>query len=192
MPEHGPPVEQSLDILDRPLLPWKNGRGRTRELLAAADPEGRILWRLSLADIERNGPFSIFPGMRRHHVVVQGAGLTLYGDSREIAARPFVAVEFSGGTALDAILTKGPCRAANLLFDPRSVAVMTCVPVAGAWTADADEILICCLAGAAALEMPRGELRAGQVARLYDRVRMSVAKNARLAAFAIRYLPGAR
>ena len=48
--------------------PWRNGGGRTRELLAwphVADWKVRV----SIADIDRDGPFSAFPGVSevRHH-----------------------------------------------------------------------------------------------------------------------------
>ena len=44
-------------------MPWKNGAGRTTEI--AVHPAGAALdafaWRVSIADIERDGPFSRFP-----------------------------------------------------------------------------------------------------------------------------------
>ncbi|UUZ58495.1 HutD family protein [Nocardioides sp. B-3] len=43
--------------------PWANGGGTTRELLVADDGARRI----SLADIEQDGPFSSFPGRATAH-----------------------------------------------------------------------------------------------------------------------------
>ena len=41
-------------------MPWKNGGGQTTELVRNS-PDGDYSWRLSLADIDLNGPFSSFP-----------------------------------------------------------------------------------------------------------------------------------
>ncbi len=55
---------------------WRNGGGRTRELLAwPAGPAWRL--RLSLADIDADGPFSAFPGVQRWFAVIEGAGVVL-------------------------------------------------------------------------------------------------------------------
>ena len=51
---------------------WRNGGGRTRELLAwpdAADWKVRV----SVADVESDGPFSAFPGVQRWFAVLEGA-----------------------------------------------------------------------------------------------------------------------
>lgn len=58
-------------------MPWRNGRGSTLEI--ARDPavgEG-FAWRLSLADIDRDGDFSAYPGYRRALVLVAGPRLHL-------------------------------------------------------------------------------------------------------------------
>ena len=51
--------------------PWRNGGGQTRELLAWPDA---ATWqvRVSVADIERDGPFSSFPGVQRWFAVLKG------------------------------------------------------------------------------------------------------------------------
>jgi hypothetical protein len=62
--------------------PWRNGGGCTRELLAWPAPQH---WRLrvSLADIDADGPFSAFPGVERWLAVVAGAGVALAFDDGE-------------------------------------------------------------------------------------------------------------
>ena len=58
--------------------PWKNGGGVTTEL--AMSPPGAGLdnfdWRVSLASIAEDGPFSQFPGVDRTLVMVAGDGYT--------------------------------------------------------------------------------------------------------------------
>ena len=48
-------------------MPWKNGGGETVEI--AVSPEGAALsefdWRISMATVATDGPFSIFPGIDR-------------------------------------------------------------------------------------------------------------------------------
>jgi hypothetical protein len=96
--------------------PWKNGGGSTRELLAWPDREH---WRVrvSLADIESNGPFSAFPGVMRWFAVLEGAGVELaFGDRRvhvECGDAPFV---FDGALAPMCRLVNGPTRDLNLML----------------------------------------------------------------------------
>jgi environmental stress-induced protein Ves len=59
--------------------PWKNGGGSTTEI--AVEPPGATLhsfeWRLSLASIAHDGPFSHFPGVDRSLALLDGPGLML-------------------------------------------------------------------------------------------------------------------
>lgn len=55
---------------------WKNGGGWTHEVLAWPDPVDWVL-RISVADIEADGPFSSFPGVDRHFAVLSGEGVVL-------------------------------------------------------------------------------------------------------------------
>ena len=40
---------------------WKNGQGTTNQLLIEEDAQG-IIWRVSIAEVKQDGPFSIFAG----------------------------------------------------------------------------------------------------------------------------------
>lgn len=102
-----------------PPQPWKNGGGTTRELLVwppDAGPDGWSL-RLSLATIDHDGPFSPFPGLERHFVVVDGAGVSLAWPtgSRWVCRgdRPLV---FDGADAPDARLIDGTTEDLNLML----------------------------------------------------------------------------
>ena len=60
-------------------MPWKNGGGVTTEI--AVSPEGAGLdafdWRISMAHVAQDGPFSAFPGVDRTLCVLAGLGITL-------------------------------------------------------------------------------------------------------------------
>ena len=79
--------------------PWKNGGGVTTEL--AMSPPGAGLgdfdWRVSLASIAEDGPFSQFPGVDRTLVMVAGDGVLLeVGDQRVVLSPSEPLVEFAG------------------------------------------------------------------------------------------------
>lgn len=67
--------------------PWRNGGGTTRPLLAWPAPAGWQL-RVSVARIERDGPFSAYPGVARHFVVLAGAGVALAWEDRVVHLGP--------------------------------------------------------------------------------------------------------
>ena len=105
-----------VQLADCAALPWKNGGGVTRELLAwpAADTEWAV--RVSVADIDRDGPFSSFPGIDRCFAVLQGAGveLGLPGSMRRQRSGD-APIAFAGDSVLDCRLIDGPTRDLNLM-----------------------------------------------------------------------------
>jgi len=114
-------------------MPWKNGGGTTREILISPPRTERgdgFDYRVSLADVRADGPFSTFPGCDRHLVVVGGAGMRLDVGGRALALRPFVPVAFSGDDATYGTLTEGPVRDFNVIVDRERVrASVACVEV---------------------------------------------------------------
>ena len=66
--------------------PWANGRGVTVELARADGPDG-LIWRLSMATVAEDGPFSLFPGIERNLTVISGPGFHLRGDGIALDAR---------------------------------------------------------------------------------------------------------
>lgn len=58
---------------------WRNGGGWTRELCAWPAPADWIV-RVSVADVEADGPFSAFPGVDRWFAVLDGDGVELAHD----------------------------------------------------------------------------------------------------------------
>ncbi|QMU70789.1 HutD family protein [Streptacidiphilus sp. P02-A3a] len=107
-----------LRAAERSASAWKNGGGVTREV--AAFPEGSGLaefhWRVSLADVARGGPFSVFPGVDRVITVVRGAGmlLTVDGVERRVDT-PYQPFAFSGDADTGCRLLEGPLVDFNVM-----------------------------------------------------------------------------
>ncbi|MEI8602903.1 HutD/Ves family protein [Shewanella baltica] len=76
---------QLIRYQDCPSTPWKNGGGNTKQLLIS--PINAELtefdYRLSIANISSNGPFSLFNGIDRQLVILEGDGVELSIDSHE-------------------------------------------------------------------------------------------------------------
>jgi uncharacterized protein len=100
---------------DCAFVPWRNGGGRTRELLAWPNAsDWRV--RVSVAEIESDGPFSAFDGIERCFAVLGGAGVILslpQGDTRLTPHDD--AVSFAGEAAPMCRLIDGPTRDLNLM-----------------------------------------------------------------------------
>lgn len=100
--------------------PWRNGGGRTRELLAWPTPDHWQL-RISRAAIEASGPFSAFAGVQRWFVVLAGKGVVLRmptpdGHTRDHHLFPGHApLHFDGGLAPYCQLEDGPTLDLNLM-----------------------------------------------------------------------------
>ena len=96
--------------------PWRNGGGLTRELLAW--PPGDA-WRLriSVASIAADGAFSVFAGVQRWLVVLQGAGVELTIDG---AVHPLrladLPLTFAGDASTHCRLLDGPTQDLNLML----------------------------------------------------------------------------
>jgi hypothetical protein len=113
---HGMEQPLIVDLAAVAPQPWRNGGGVTHELLAwpsAAD------WqlRLSVADIERDGPFSSFPGVQRWFCVLQGEGVLLEFNGQNKRLRLGDApLGFDGAAAPGCLLLAGPTRDLNLML----------------------------------------------------------------------------
>ncbi|MBV1774614.1 HutD family protein [Burkholderiaceae bacterium DAT-1] len=100
-------------------MPWKNGGGVTTELWRLPDPESAdgFLIRLSIASVATSGPFSLFPGIDRTLLVLDGAGMRLdcADGSAMLLDKPLHPVRFPGETAIESTLLNGPLRDFNLM-----------------------------------------------------------------------------
>ena len=101
------------------VMPWKNGGGTTTEIAVA--PEGASLndfdWRISMAHVGQDGPFSSFPGIDRTLSVLTGAGITLaFGDGERVrldrASAPY---PFAADRAVNGLLVDGPIDDLNVM-----------------------------------------------------------------------------
>lgn len=109
--------------------PWKNGGGITHEI-AREDRDGRLLWRLSIAEVASDGPFSAFAGLSRILTVIDGAGIALQSPGGALMALPMQPLAFSGDLPIDSRLIGGPVRDFNLIFDGAQL-TGSVAPVAG-------------------------------------------------------------
>jgi environmental stress-induced protein Ves len=100
--------------------PWKNGGGVTHEIARHAVGEG-WQWRISIAEVGGDGPFSLFPGMTRILTVIDGAGIDLLSADGLMEARLYRPVPFSGDLDVTARLVGGPVRNLNLIYDANAV-----------------------------------------------------------------------
>jgi environmental stress-induced protein Ves len=112
-------MHRLLQPADYVRMPWKNGGGRTSEI-ALYPPDATsdaFDWRVSVADVAANGPFSRFPGVDRTIVLIAGAGMRLDGDGHAAELRtPFEPYAFSGDDAIVCTLLAGPVRDFNLML----------------------------------------------------------------------------
>lgn len=100
-------------------MPWKNGGGETVEI--AVSPEGAGLgefdWRVSMARVAADGPFSVFPGVDRTLSILEGEGMVLDIEGREPmtltdASPPY---SFPADAATNAKLLGGPITDLNVM-----------------------------------------------------------------------------
>ncbi len=96
---------------------WRNGEGWTREIHVegAADD---WTWRLSIAEIERDSAFSVFPGIDRELMLLSGNGMRLCFDDGEAVTLlpPHDRHRFAGERALRGELLDGPTHDFNLMW----------------------------------------------------------------------------
>jgi uncharacterized protein len=112
-----------LPAAARVAVPWKNGGGVMHEVAEEADrPEerdayARCRWRVGTAEIVRDGPFSVFPGIDRLFVPIagNGVGLTVEGRPQALLWPGDPPLGFPGEAATSSFLLDGPVRALNVM-----------------------------------------------------------------------------
>ena len=97
---------------------WKNDGGWTTEIARSADdsPAG-FRWRVSIAEIERDGPFSSFPGVVRDLLLLEGNGIELDIDDAapHRMTQRFQRIRFNGESSVNCRLLAGPTRDFNVM-----------------------------------------------------------------------------
>jgi environmental stress-induced protein Ves len=104
---------------------WRNGAGWTRQVHANASAAGAHEWdwRISIAEIEADAPFSTFPGVERELVLLEGDGLRLRfddGEQRELLP-PHDRMRFAGERGVSGELLGGPTRDFNLMWRRKAI-----------------------------------------------------------------------
>ena len=96
---------------------WRNGQGWTREIHAEGTAEDWS-WRLSIAEIEHDAAFSLFPGVDRELMLLSGDGLRLRFDDGECVelSPPHDRHRFAGERALTGELVDGTTHDFNLMW----------------------------------------------------------------------------
>lgn len=105
-------------LSDVEATPWKNGGGVTRQIATGVAPCPGLDWgwRFSIADVECDGPFSIFPETDRIIAVIEGDGMDLlHPDGTVTALEPFQPVRISGDDSLFGRLRGGPVQDLNIM-----------------------------------------------------------------------------
>jgi environmental stress-induced protein Ves len=99
-------------------LPWRNGLGSTVELISESlEGYETFSWRLSIASVANDGPFSDFSGYDRTLLLLEGAGITLNnpnGGSIELNS-PLDCAHFKGEDLINASLHDGPIKDFNVM-----------------------------------------------------------------------------
>ena len=104
---------------DHRRMPWKNGGGETVEVIV--HPEGASLsdfgWRVSMATVASDGPFSVFPGIDRTLAVLSGDGmaLSIEGLGDRLLTPVSAPLPFPADAPTSARLTGGPITDLNVM-----------------------------------------------------------------------------
>ncbi|MFN9739916.1 MAG: HutD family protein [Pseudomonadota bacterium] len=98
-------------------MPWRDGGGTTNEIARQPARGEPFDWRASIAEIDREGPFSLFAGYERCLVLLSGAGLELRVDDAPpvLLGRSGQMLAFGGESQVACRPVDGPVRAFNLL-----------------------------------------------------------------------------
>lgn len=104
-------------VRDYARMRWMNGAGWTSEI--ARWPEGDAWdWRLSIAEVDEDAPFSALPGVERALVLLGGNGMRLRFDNGRCheVAPPHGCLRFAGEGGVVGELVDGPTRDFNLMW----------------------------------------------------------------------------
>lgn len=128
---------------DRVPTPWANGGGITYEVARWPDGPGDFVWRLSVAEVATEGPFSSYPGVDRTLVLLSG-GMRLVIDDLAHELVPGSPIAFTGDSRVSAELTDGPTMDFNVMSRQGAVSATVEVvtgpevqldPAGGGWRA---------------------------------------------------------
>ena len=96
-------------------MPWLNGLGESLEISSDRGAGDEWAWRLAMAPVTTDGPFSNIEGVDRQLMLVEGLGMSLTIDRRVFECNPLETVSFRGEAMTFARLLRGPIRDINLM-----------------------------------------------------------------------------
>lgn len=102
---------------DFTVMPWKNGGGTTTELVRFPRGNEPFYFRLSIAQVSQDGPFSQFPEIDRQLMILSGNGCELTGPEKTIKLLPFQTLFFEGEEVFDCKLINGPVTDFNVMVN---------------------------------------------------------------------------
>ena len=116
------PLHRQLHIQrarDYRRMPWKNGGGETVEI-AVFPPEADLSafgWRISMATVASDGPFSVFAGIDRTLSILEGEGMELDITGREpvVLTKTSQPLAFPADVATSARLVSGTIVDLNIM-----------------------------------------------------------------------------
>ena len=119
------PAVQVIPFTSLAVERWKNGGGEVREAHVAVSSRGDVEWRLSFAEIERDGEFSLHQDVERHLLNTrrpqQGREpLLLAIDGAITSVGPGTVTTFAGESVVSAMTLNTPTRVVNLMTGRKS------------------------------------------------------------------------
>jgi environmental stress-induced protein Ves len=97
------------------VMQWKNGGGVTTEIYVSP-PSGAFDWRVSIATVNADGPFSVFAGYERHIMTLSGQGMVLDIEGcGKFTLEPLQPFSFSGDARVHGSLLEGAVLDFNLM-----------------------------------------------------------------------------
>lgn len=108
-----------LRATDHRRMPWKNGGGETTEIAVSPEAAGMTAfdWRISMATVAADGPFSRFPDVDRTLSILSGGGLRLeiQGMAPLMVTTASEPVSFPADAVTSAVLLQGPVVDLNVM-----------------------------------------------------------------------------
>lgn len=101
-------------LRDHKVMPWSNGAGITYEVVRSPE-SGDFDWRVSLAEIENDGPFSVLSGIDRSLVLLEGEQVILTNADKTIRLEELIVYNFPGEVPFECTLTSGPAKDLNIM-----------------------------------------------------------------------------
>lgn len=149
-------------------MPWKNGQGSTMEIAVSPADAGldEFDWRVSMATVKADGPFSMFADIDRTLSVLQGCGLRLAVADRaaQVLTSASAPYAFRGDVAASASLVDGPITDLNVMSRRgrlRHAVTRRQASSRLSLKSAADNALLFCASGAADVTAPGGSASLG-------------------------------